>query len=174
MAFHRARRICKQASFRLVHMHETPRAHVETKINPHRLRAYVSVHVLNITLFIWPSIELDKFVNRFLSVCAGFSLYTFVDLHAGYMEPLLGKYHIVISLICWQIQYTGLLFLIDALGSLLAEVGKAVITLSSILFKICFLIAFCLYNRTAGSCPLQMEVIYTRANNPHSCDPSCI
>ena len=29
MAFHRARRIFKQASFRLVHMHETQRAHVE-------------------------------------------------------------------------------------------------------------------------------------------------
>ena len=29
LAFHRAKKNCKQASFRLVHMHETLRAHVE-------------------------------------------------------------------------------------------------------------------------------------------------
>ena len=99
MAFHRARRICKQASFRLVHMHETPRAHVEYcyKEKPQTERSlftnssssmeghinkvifttchskHVSVHVLGITLLIWPSIVLEVFVNRLLSVC-GFIL----------------------------------------------------------------------------------------------------
>ena len=83
------------------------------------------------------------------------------------MEPLLANitlYHfgaiinVLANTVYWYI------FLIDALGCL-AEDGKAVITLSSILFKICFLTAFCLYNTTAGSCPLQMEVMYATANN---------
>ena len=31
-------------------------------------------HVLNTTLLIWPSTELEEFVNRLLSVCAGNSV----------------------------------------------------------------------------------------------------
>ena len=57
-------------------------------------------------------------------------------------------------MICRQIQCTGYS---SALECLLPEDGKTVITPSSILFKMCFLIAFCLSDKTAGSCLLQME-----------------
>ena len=72
---------------------------------------------------------------------------TFVDLHGTTVGINITLYHFVYRIF----------FLIDALGCLLPEDGKTVITPSSILFKMCFLVAFCLSDKTAGSCPLQIE-----------------
>ena len=52
------------------------------------------------------------------------------------MEPLLANVALYCSGgMCWQILYTGILSLINALGCLLVEDGMADITPSSILFK---------------------------------------
>ena len=91
-------------------------------------------------------------------------------------RTIAGNSHCIIlepSLICWQIQYIVIPVYSSwqmPWGIYLQKIGRQTL----ILFKICFLIAFCLCNRTAGSSPLQMEVIYATTNNPQSCDPSCI
>ena len=96
MAFHRARRIRKQASFRLwfffvtvfhirargfVHVYQTERSlftNSSSSMEGHINKVIFSVSASDqqdaiLSLFIWPSIELEEFIDRLLSVCAGFS-----------------------------------------------------------------------------------------------------